>query len=249
MRMSGLRISLILGVLIPGAAAVGERAGPGSPAPEAQEVGRRPFPADSFPHARHQRLACITCHTTGSRHGRLTFERPRGCQICHHQRPQEADCVTCHKPEARRQPLPLTIAIAIRDSTPRSRPVQFAHPVHAPLQCVRCHSEPVSLSPGAAARGCRGCHEDHHTAGRACATCHAGAQLQAAHARNVADSHRACDACHTAATVALLTPDRSFCVTCHQPQRDHYVKGQCTTCHFLKPPAEYRIRLLRRPPA
>lgn len=206
-----------------------------------------PARPDSFPHARHQRLACITCHATGNQHGRLTFERPRGCQICHHQRPQQTDCATCHTPGEREQPLPLTISIAVRDSSARSRAVQFAHPVHASLRCVQCHTEPVTLAPAAVARACRDCHADHHTAGRTCATCHTGAQLRPAHAKSISASHQKCDACHTASTVALLTPDRSFCLTCHQRQLDHYVRGQCTTCHFLKPPGEFRPQLLGTP--
>ncbi len=216
--------------------------------PAVRPAAPPPALPDSFPHARHRRLACITCHASGTQHGRLTFERPRGCQICHHQRPQQSDCATCHSPGERLQPLPVTIGIAIRDSAARSRPVKFAHPVHASLRCVQCHTEPVSLAPAPAARGCRDCHADHHAAGRTCATCHTGEQLRSAHGKNVSASHRACDACHTASTVALLTPDRSFCLTCHQPQQNHYAQGQCTTCHFLKPPAEFRSHLLGRPP-
>ena len=120
----------------------------------------------------------------------------------------------------------------------------FAHPVHEGLRCVQCHTEPVTLAPTPAARACRDCHGDHHTAGRTCAACHKGEQLRSAHRRDVSVSHQKCDACHTASTVALLSPDRSFCLTCHQPQREHYVQGQCTTCHFLKQPAEFRPHLL-----
>ncbi len=231
----------------------------GGPAPEEEDIPMRDVPppvrpadpppaaADSFPHSRHQRLACITCHASGTQHGRLTFEPPRGCQICHHQRPQQANCSTCHTPEERRQLEPLTIAIAIRDSAARSRPVTFAHQTHSNLRCIQCHTEPVTLAPAPAVRGCRDCHADHHAPDRACATCHTGDQLKSAHAKNISASHRGCDACHTAATVALLTPDRSFCLTCHAPQRDHYPRGQCTTCHFLKQPAEFRPHLLRSP--
>ncbi len=215
--------------------------------PAVRPAAPPPAQPDSFPHARHEHLACLTCHATGTQHGRLTFQPPRGCQICHHQRPQESDCATCHIPEARRQSVPLTIAIAIRDSAARSRPVNFAHPAHTALRCIQCHTEPVTLAPAPAARGCRDCHADHHAAGRTCAICHTGEQLRSAHAKNLSASHRACDACHTASTVALLTPDRSFCLTCHQPQQDHYARGQCTTCHFLKPPAEFRPHLLGRP--
>ena len=226
----------------------------GGPAPEPDDpppdlapawpTGPAQAPLDSFPHVRHKRLACITCHASGGQHGRLTFEPPRGCQICHHQRPQQAECTKCHAAEERSQPRHLTIGIAIRDSAARNRPVNFAHQTHSELRCVQCHTEPVTLAPAPAARGCQDCHANHHTADRACATCHSGAQLRTAHAKNPAASHRACDACHTAATVALLTPDRSFCLTCHQRRGDHYTQGQCTTCHFLKPPAEYRSHLL-----
>ena len=212
--------------------------------PDPRRPDLSPAPPDSFPHLRHRRLACITCHASGVQHGRLTFEPPRGCQICHHQRPQQADCTRCHTSEERRQPVELTIAIAIRDSTARSRPVNFAHQTHGALRCTQCHTEPVTLAPAPTARGCRDCHADHHTAGRTCANCHSGEQLRSAHAKNPAASHRACDACHTATTVALLTPDRSFCLTCHLRRRDHYIQGQCTTCHFLKPPAEYRSHLI-----
>jgi hypothetical protein len=205
-----------------------------------------PAQPDSFPHARHTRLACITCHASGTQHGRLTFQPPRGCQICHHQGPRQSNCAACHAAAARAEPVPLTVAIAVRDSAERSRPVSFAHSVHSDLGCIQCHTEPVSLAPPPAVRACRDCHADHHAAGRTCATCHTGEQLRSAHAKDVSASHRACDACHTASTVALLTPDRSFCLTCHKPQADHYVRGQCTTCHFLKPPAEFRPHLLGR---
>jgi hypothetical protein len=230
----------------------GEAAPAAELAPETQEPEAEPNPPaglvqtklDSFPHARHNRLACLTCHATGSQHGRLNFERPRGCQICHHQRPQQANCSTCHTPESRRPPIPLTIPIGIRDSAPRSRPVNFAHQVHSELRCVQCHTEPVTLLPAPAVRSCHECHANHHTAQRACATCHTGERIRLAHAKDVAASHRACDACHTATTVALLTPDRSFCLVCHQPKQDHYPRGQCSTCHFLEPPAEFRAHLL-----
>ena len=231
----------------------------GGPAPEEEDVPLRDLPppvrpagpppaaADSFPHPRHRSLACIVCHASGTRHGLLTFQPPRGCQICHHQRPLQSDCSACHTPDERRHSLPLAISIAIRDSTARSRPVGFEHQAHAELRCPQCHTEPVTLALTPAARACRDCHADHHAPDRACATCHTGDQLKSAHAKDISASHRGCDACHTAATVALLTPDRSFCLTCHAPQRDHYPRGQCTTCHFLKQPAEFRPHLLRNP--
>ena len=207
-----------------------------------------PAVADSFSHSRHRRLACLTCHATGSQHGRLTFEPPRGCQICHHQRPAQADCAACHSAGERARPTPLTITIAVRDSAPRPRAVSFAHATHRELRCVQCHTEPVTLAPAPAARACRDCHSDHHTAARSCGTCHQGGELRTAHARDISASHRACVACHTAATVALLTPDRSFCLTCHESRSDHYPAGECSTCHFLASPDELRPILIHAPP-
>jgi hypothetical protein len=217
--------------------------------PSVRPAELQPAAADSFPHRRHEQLACLTCHQTGSGHGRLTFLPPRGCQICHHQQSAQRDCATCHAPEERPAAIPLTIGIAIRDSSARSRQVAFAHQAHVAVRCLDCHAEPVTLAPTAAARTCQGCHADHHTAARTCATCHAATTMRAAHADDVTASHQACDACHTATTVAMLTPDRSFCLTCHAPQVDHYAPRECTTCHFLKPPAEYRSHLLGRPGA
>jgi hypothetical protein len=126
--------------------------------------------------------------------------------------------------------------------------VSFAHAVHGELRCIQCHTEPVTLAPSPSVRACRDCHADHHTAARTCATCHTGEQLRSAHRTSVSTSHQACDACHTASTVALLTPDRSFCLMCHQRRADHYVQGECTTCHFLKSPEALRPHLLGRRP-
>jgi len=202
---------------------------------------------DSFPHSRHRALACLTCHATGTLHGRLTFEPPRGCQICHHQPSQQTRCPVCHSDDQRAAPRSLTISIAVRDSAPRDRPVLFAHTKHAALLCARCHTEPVTMAPSAAVRGCRDCHENHHTAARNCSNCHKGDQLRVAHGRDISASHQACTSCHTATTVALLTPDRSFCLTCHERRTNHYPMGQCSTCHFLKSPDELRPLLTGSP--
>ncbi|MDZ4673050.1 MAG: hypothetical protein SGI84_01265 [Gemmatimonadota bacterium] len=218
------------------------------PSPRPAEL--QPAKADSFPHPRHSSLACITCHVAPNQPtGRLTFLAPRGCQICHHQRAETNNCATCHQPGELGTSLALTIPIATKDKAPRPRAVSFAHDTHTALRCQQCHTQPVSLAPTAAVRTCADCHADHHTAQRNCASCHTGAELRTAHAENIAATHQACDACHTSSTVALLTPDRSFCVTCHQPQVDHYARRECTTCHFLLAPAAYRPHLLQRPPA
>lgn len=219
--------------------------------PSLRPADRQPAVADSFPHPRHSSLACITCHVAPNQPtGRLTFEAPRGCLICHHQRPETSDCAACHQPAELAPRRPVAIAIAVKDQPARGRSVDFAHDTHGTLRCAQCHTQPVSLAPTEAVRTCSDCHGDHHTAQRDCASCHTGTEMRTAHADDVAASHQACDACHATATVARLVPDRSFCLTCHQPQvADHYPRRECTTCHFLQAPAAYRPHLLqqRRP--
>ena len=205
-----------------------------------------PAAPDSFPHSRHEKLACLECHQTGDGHGELTFERPRGCQICHHQAPARARCASCHQPGEYAAPKPATAIVTVRGNPPRHRPVEFLHSVHSRKACLECHTTPVTLAPALAKATCRDCHEDHHAAGRSCSTCHRIADPKAAH-KTLEAAHQRCDACHTAATVAQLTPTRSFCSTCHAPKaKGHYDAKECSTCHFLADPARLRPRLLTR---
>lgn len=221
---------------------------PDLPPPERPALDK-PAATDSFPHARHTSLACITCHLSpAAPTGRLTFEAPRGCLICHHQQPQQTDCAACHQPGDLEAIRSVTVAIATKDRAPRHREVGFAHATHTAQRCVDCHVQPVTLAPTEAVRTCADCHSDHHAANRSCSTCHTGVELRTAHAEDVAASHQRCDACHAVATVARLTPDRSFCLTCHgEPGADHYPQRECTTCHFLKPPDGYRRHLTGGP--
>jgi hypothetical protein len=212
----------------------------------------RPPPAapDSFPHARHAaKLACLTCHETGAGHGRLTFEPPRGCAICHHQAPAQARCASCHRTEEYAAPKPVTVTVAVPGRQPNERPVDFLHARHVSRTCVECHTTPVTLAPSPAAAQCRDCHTDHHAAGRQCSACHTIADPKIAHTSpDVA--HQRCGACHTATTIAQLTPTRSFCATCHAAKAtDHYDQRECTVCHFLAEPAVYRSKLAATRPA
>ncbi len=203
-----------------------------------------PLPADTFSHDRHRDLSCLTCHTMATGHGRLTFEAPRGCQICHHQAPETSDCSVCHAAQTLEPPRSVRVRVAVAEEPPRERPVDYAHTAHAGLRCVDCHTAPVTLRPPDAVKQCTDCHGDHHTAARTCATCHLTEAIRSAHERP-ADAHVKCDACHNPETVALLFPDRSFCSTCHQEQAaDHYVERECATCHMLATPEEHRRRLV-----
>ncbi len=200
-------------------------------------------PADSFDHARHAELACLTCHTTTSATSMLNFTAPRGCQTCHHSTTAGRTCSACHAAStlvaARQQ-----VTVTVPEHAPLPREVKFEHARHQDVVCKECHATPVTLAPAAAVSSCTACHEQHHTKADDCAACHAGGNLEAPHAPPIV-AHQGCDACHTPARVAELTPSRPFCLTCHQPQAaDHYPDRECTPCHLGATPAEWRSRLV-----
>jgi hypothetical protein len=212
--------------------------------PPGSRAGISASPSDSFSHKRHSRLACLTCHNLGPKGGPLTFEPPRGCQICHHQRPAQADCAACHQETELAAPVPVQVAVEVPKHERRRRTVRFEHEKHDTLACRNCHVVPVTLAPVDSVRTCAGCHTEHHAQARECATCHRTAAIVAAHKRPI-DAHSGCDGCHTPGTVARLTPTRSFCLACHSPQQDHYAPRECSACHFQRSPAELQRQLQR----
>ncbi len=204
-----------------------------------------PVAADSFPHERHAaKFACLECHETGAGHGKLTFERPRGCFLCHHQSPSPDRCASCHRAEKYGAPKLATVTITVPGHAPRPRSVTFLHAKHTSRSCLDCHTTPVTMAPGATKAQCKDCHTNHHAAGRECSSCHRLADPAVEH-RPVDVAHQRCDACHTGTTIAELTPTRSLCATCHVAKaKNHYDERECTTCHFLAPPAVYRQKLV-----
>jgi len=200
-----------------------------------------PSPADSFSHQRHKAINCISCHGTRAGQGRLTFERPRGCQICHHQAAASSNCRQCHGENETAVALTSHVVIGVPRQPPRARDVSFQHETHTSLRCVDCHTTPVSLAPDSAVTSCTSCHERHHEANRDCSGCHRTTRIVAAHQRPV-EAHSRCDGCHTPATVAELVPTRSLCLTCHGDQ-DHYAPKECTVCHLQSTPDGYRAHL------
>jgi hypothetical protein len=221
--------------------------------PQAEYTGVHLLPppparADSFPHARHAKLACLACHETGEGHGRLTFEAPRGCTICHHQAPTSARCASCHQKEEYAAAKRMTMTVSVPGHDPNPRPVDFVHALHATRPCVECHTTPVTLAPSPAKAQCKDCHSEHHAAGRTCSACHTIAEPKFAH-RTLEAAHQRCDACHTATTIAELTPTRNFCSTCHAAKsKGHYEQKECSVCHFLAEPGVYRSRLTTSSP-
>jgi hypothetical protein len=201
------------------------------------------LPSDTFAHPLHKKLACLTCHlsTSGKK---LTFEPPRGCQICHHQNPAKADCAECHTKERMPEAIAVPVSIKAAGKPARDRTVAFRHETHKDLKCAGCHSTVVSLSPADSVLTCQGCHDKHHADGRDCASCHRTATITEAHALP-ARPHVACDACHATAAIAALRPTRTFCLACHPPSVDHYAGRECSSCHLQAQPDQYRARLLK----
>jgi hypothetical protein len=202
-------------------------------------------PSDTFSHQRHRQLACITCHNTASRRSDLTFQPPRGCQICHHQAPARSECSTCHGSEELEAARPLTVEVAVPKKPARPRPVVFEHSAHVRVACVQCHSVPVTLAPDPKAEACVDCHDQHHADQTDCAACHRTAQIVPAHAAPT-DAHAGCAECHDQSTVTVLIPRRQFCLTCHAASVDHYAPRECSRCHFLSSPEAYRVHLVTR---
>jgi hypothetical protein len=204
-------------------------------------------PPDTFPHDRHKSLACLTCHVSAREHGRLTFQPPRGCQICHHEAPARLDCARCHGAAELAAPAAVTVKVAAAGAPARAHPARFEHAAHRGRRCVECHTTPVTLAAAEAVASCKACHEDHHAAGRPCDACHA---LDAEEARDAhappERAHLACDACHAPDVVARLAPDRPFCLMCHPAQRDHYAARECTVCHLQGAPDAVRPLLVEQ---
>jgi len=176
--------------------------------------------------------------TIDPRHGR-TMLTAASCAACHHAAAPPASCRTCHGDDPRlaaaiRLTLPLRLT---PPSAPAARAVEFQHARHRTLQCVECHTSKTAVATVAA---CNSCHVEHHEQVAQCATCH-GPNVHDAH---TGKDHLACASCHARATVALLIPDRSFCVTCHADHADHKRGRECSTCHMQSTPAELRRRIL-----
>lgn len=204
--------------------------------------------AEPFPHARHAKLACLVCHETRRGAGRLTFNPPRGCAICHHQSPTSAGCAKCHRTNEYANVKHVTMTVTVPGHEPRPRPVDFLHAAHTQRACLECHTTPVTLAPSPAQAQCRDCHTDHHAVSRNCSGCHTIAQPKFAHSTLEA-AHQRCDACHTSTTIAQLTPTRSFCSTCHAERaKGHYEQKECSVCHFLAEPGVYRSKLVTARP-
>ncbi|HXL34041.1 MAG TPA: hypothetical protein VN953_03920 [Gemmatimonadales bacterium] len=204
-------------------------------------------PLDTFPHDRHKSLACITCHASQRQHARLTFQPPRGCDICHHQTPAKLDCSRCHSAAELAAPRPVTVKVAVSGAPARGHSARFEHTAHRGAKCLDCHKTDVTLAAAPAVASCKACHDGHHAAARRCSACHAANSDEAREAHAPPEhGHLACDACHAAEIVTRLVPDRALCVTCHAEQRDHYASRECAVCHFQATPEAVKRLLVEQ---
>jgi len=207
-------------------------------------------------------LACRECHSDATffkdssastasadkaldpRHGRTTLA-PTSCQECHHSPTTQLACATCHSNDERlKGTIRVVMALNLRpEKSPTSRPVAFQHAEHSKSECASCHKTPGAVLDVVS---CSSCHTDHHKErAKGCASCH-GATMLATHAM---DTHFKCASCHERETVARLTGDRAFCVSCHVKQGNHEPGRECAPCHLHLSPAEVRTRILAAPPA
>jgi hypothetical protein len=213
------------------------------PAPRPSPAGEPPRP---FAHTNHKKLACITCHDVKSKASTVTFTAPRGCLICHHEAPANGKCATCHaqqRMEALQVSETLHVQTTVATAPERSREVEFSHVKHTDVACLDCHTTPVTLAASPQAVACQGCHDQHHEPARDCAACHRAPSNWDAHTRA---SHVDCTACHQPTTVARLSPDRQFCLACHDPKVDHQAGTACTVCHLFATPESFQPLLLGR---
>ena len=213
------------------------------PLPTVRDSPTEVLRSDSFPHARHTSLPCLTCHVVNRPGAGLVFQPPRGCDLCHHQnafagRVVSADCARCHRSESLAKPMPSVVQVRVGARPSADRTVGFRHERHGRLACADCH-RPPDVIPADSVRRCTACHDQHHAATRDCSQCHSR-DSNAAHSRA---THTGCVNCHTPARIAKLVPTRSLCLTCHTKQSAHLPGRECTICHFLATPEEFRARM------
>lgn len=209
---------------------------------------------DHGAHVINAGVACTKCHSgvdylvpdkrdstkdvVDRRHGK-TFVSAATCENCHHAPTTNVGCAQCHTGDAR---LGRTIAVAMplkltQRGAPASRTVAFDHRRHGKLDCSNCH---VNRPDVRTAASCTNCHQSHHEQASQCSACHG----TTAHDAHKAADHLNCTACHARQTVALLTPNRTFCVTCHADHKDHKPGRECSSCHMQSSPAELKKKIL-----
>jgi len=219
-----------------------------------EAVGATMF-GQRFSHADHvvrAGVACSQCHSSadyfaaGGRqpdpgHGKTTVTAA-ACSACHHVT-SALTCTTCHhQQDLATRTDSVTLPLHLRPAgAPTSREVAFRHGAHSTVECTRCHASRAAITTVVA---CTACHEAHHREAADCSACHT-TRLLASH---TAADHLVCTQCHARETLALLTGDRTFCVSCHVDRRNHQPSRECAPCHMQMSPTEVQARILGRQP-
>lgn len=181
-----------------------------------------------FQHEAHRDLSCLSCHTSGGRHGVPKTWTAADCASCHHREDQPLACAACHDPADRadRRESVQEMWLSVWEA-PRSRELPFEHPAHEGFECRDCHESAPELAP----RTCASCHEDHVEADVECAQCHRPTE-PGVHGL-VAHLSCAGSGCHSQAATERPMLSRPSCLVCHDAQRDHRTESPCVRCHFM----------------
>lgn len=200
-----------------------------APAPPSAPVVPQGRDTLRFEHARHESLACTTCHGTTTGHGTLKTAVARNCQGCHHaNNPTGLDCARCHTKAELSPPRAVSATVSLTVWTePKQRALPFDHPRHEGIACATCHGTALDRT---VQRDCASCHADHHQAERNCNACHV--PTREAHTRQLHATGCGASGCHASERTPAVTPVRSTCLACHNEQRDHMAGRQCAGCHL-----------------
>ena len=172
--------------------------------------------------------------------GRLTFERPRGCTICHHQESASARCASCHQEQELAAPRKVTATVAVPDAP---RPGRWISSMHAmptgsawSATPLRSHSRPHRPSPSA--------RTATPTITRPAAPVRRAtpSPIRRPPMRHSRSAHQRCDACHTPrdGRAADADAERSAPHATRPRRRITIDSEECSACHFLAEPGAYR---------
>ncbi len=189
-----------------------------------------------FTHREHELVSCASCHASTAGHGTASLVSVADCRSCHHREPVSASCARCHAPADGPRSTHRTfraVSFSVGTSDAR-RALVFPHEQHNEVDCARCHTQGLALTPPANL-DCASCHTEHHTAQSDCASCHRVAPVQA---HPPAEAHVTCSgaSCHQRVPFETVPRTREFCLGCHQDLREHEAPRACAECHTLPAP-------------
>jgi hypothetical protein len=184
-----------------------------------------------FQHELHASYQCAECHSTGTA---TSVSNRKWCADCHHLEAGYTQCQRCHTVrEIAPEPVRAIVRFKLPPAEIRTRSLTFDHNVHGNVGCASCHTGGAELRAQA---GCESCHTDHHRADADCQACHSEPPVTA-HSETVHLDLAGCGAagCHVAEGIdyAVMSGERSLCLSCHVAQREHEQPEPCAECHLV----------------